>query len=55
LSTDEEEKLSQNYMQKEILQKQKIKRDDPFKDQMVTHKRRYYNETENNTLPEHYI
>jgi len=30
-------------------------RDDPFKDQMITHKRRYYNETENNTLPEHYI
>jgi len=30
-------------------------RDDPFKDQMITHKRRYYNETENYTLPEHYI
>jgi len=29
--------------------------DDPFKDQIITHKRRYYNETENNTLPEHCI
>jgi len=55
LSTDEEEKLSNKYMKKEILQKQKIKRDDPFKDQMITHKRRDYNETENNMLPEHYI
>jgi len=55
LSTDEEERLSNKYIQKEILQKYKIMRDDPFKDQMITHKRRYYNETENNTLPEHYI
>jgi len=55
LSTDEEEKLSNEYMQKEILQKYKIMRDDPFKDQMITQKSRYYNETENNTLPEHYI
>ena len=54
MCTDEEEKLSNKYMQKEILQKWKIIRDDPFKDQMITHKRRYY-ETENNTLPEHYI
>ena len=55
LSTDEEEKLSSKYMQKMILQKYEIMRDDPFKDQTITHSRRYYNETENNTLPEHYI
>jgi len=32
-------------------QKQKIMYDDPLKDQMISHRRRYYNETENNTLP----
>ena len=55
LSTDEEEKLSNKYVQKEILQKRKIMRENPFKDQVITHKQRYYNETENNTLPEHQI
>ena len=39
LSADEEERLSNKYIQKEILQKCKIMRDDPFKDQMITHKR----------------
>ena len=51
LSTNEEEILSSKYMQKEILQKYEIMRDDPFKDHMITQRRRYYNETENNTLP----
>jgi len=51
LSTDEEEGLSNKYMQKEILQKKKIMRDDPFKDQMITHKRRYYNENRKQYAP----
>jgi len=38
-------------MQKEILQKKKIMRDDPFKDQMITHKRRYYNENRKQYAP----
>ena len=50
------EKLSNEYMQKEILHtKLKIMHNDPFKDQVITHRRRYYKETENNTLPEYYI
>ena len=53
MSTDEDKKLSNKYMQKEILQKWKIMRDDPFKDQMITHRRRCYNKTENNSLAEH--
>jgi len=44
-----------NLCRRRYYRNRKIKRDDPFKDQIITHKRRYYNETENNTLPEHYI
>jgi len=47
-----EENLSNKYIQKKILHRnKKIIYYNPFKDQMITRSRRYYNETETKTLP----